>query len=83
MNRERNELAWCSVCEDKDPPYINKSEYLVPARVGPYDLGPDGLTIDSEVMGVCSCCLVHLNKFQRGRKRLVGATQPHLVYKSK
>ena len=81
MAKELNELVFCSGCADKDPPFINKSVYIIPARVRPYDLSPDGFTIDRQVMGVCEGCLSVKSKFQIGGRLDVGANYPHLIYK--
>ena len=81
MTKELNELAFCSSCDDKNPPVIVVSAFLIPVRELPYDMLPSA-DIDKRLMGVCAECLGTKNKFQRSKKRAVDHKVKHLIYKN-
>ena len=58
------------------------ADYLIPIRVGYYDLTLDGAGVNKGLVGVCEECLVGKNDFQRNNKQPVDINHPHLVYRS-
>lgn len=74
--------VWCVGCTNKKPPRISRADFLVPVRVGYYDLSPDLFNIDARVVGVCKACLADKNAFQRNNVEQVNAKHKHLVYTS-
>lgn len=73
---------WCIDCIDKRPPTIRKADFLIPARVGYYDLLPDKSGIDNRVVGICKECLVDRNKFQRDNTEHVNVDHENMIYSS-
>ena len=73
--------VWCLSCKQKKPPSITGAAFLIPVRVGPYDLVPGTARIDKRVMGACISCIEDKNKFQQSKKQMVDADNAHLVYR--
>ena len=71
----------CFYCEDKRPPSIRRSDYLVLYRDSPYSLMSDGLTIDKSRVGVCKECLTDRFRFQIDYKIPFDVEYPYLIYK--
>ncbi len=73
--------VWCFECLKKDTGSIRKSDFLVPLRVGYYDLTDDA-DIDKRVVGVCAECLETKNRFQRMNAIVLNVEHEHLVYRN-
>lgn len=85
MGRKKNrsiKKLWCFECLDKNPPGIRNSEFLMPLRVGHYDLSQCGSSIDRRVIGICAECLETKNDFQRRSAEPVNVNHKHLVYRN-
>ena len=82
MKKKNIKRIWCFDCMSKRPPTIRKSEFLVPLRVGYYDLTPCGADIDGRVIGICVECLADKNKFQRENATAIDLDHKQLVYRS-
>ena len=76
----KSEPLLCYTCDEKESPAIRTSKHMVPEREHPYDLGPDELTINKNVIGVCGDCLADKSLWQQGRKMDVDVGHPFLVY---
>ena len=82
MKKEKERLlgrqVWCQACLNKTPGTIKRAAFLIPMRVGPYDLCPEGLGIDQRVHGVCKACLDNKGKFQQSNTQKVDINHTHL-----
>lgn len=85
MSRKKSrniKKVWCFECLNKTPPGIRNSDFLMPLRVGHYDLSPCGSSIDRRVIGICAEYLETKNDFQRENAEPVNVNHAHLVYRN-
>lgn len=73
---------WCIDCIGKIPPSIKSAELMIPFKKNPYDLAPDGASIDKRVVGICKNCLTLRNEFQKSNAEPVDINHEHLVYRN-
>lgn len=59
---------------------ISHAVCLAPKRLRPYDLKPDRLNIDKELVAVCDKCKKRLNKFQRKNIQDVDYSNEHFLH---
>ncbi len=75
------ELLWCVDCLHGSKREYVEADFLILVRKGHYSLGPDKMTIDNRVVGVCADCASKKTSFQQDSIQAVDIKNPNLVYK--